>query len=44
MTEYDKSRVTIVILARNEEHTIAEAIANASGWCRRSTGNGWLLD
>lgn len=34
MTDYDKNRVTIVILARNEEHTISEAIDNASGWCR----------
>ena len=35
MTEtYDKDRVTIVILARNEEHTIAEAVTNALGWCR----------
>ncbi|HUQ47518.1 MAG TPA: glycosyltransferase family 2 protein [Gemmatimonadaceae bacterium] len=34
MSEYEKGRVTIVILARNEEHTIAEAIASASGWCR----------
>lgn len=33
MSEYDKERVTIVILARNEEHTIAESITNASGWC-----------
>lgn len=34
-TSYDKERVTIVILARNEEHTIGEAVANASGWCRQ---------
>jgi glycosyltransferase involved in cell wall biosynthesis len=34
VSEYDKDRVTIVILARNEEQTIAEAISNASGWCR----------
>jgi dolichol-phosphate mannosyltransferase len=33
MSEYDKGRVTIVILARNEERTIGEAITDASGWC-----------
>jgi dolichol-phosphate mannosyltransferase len=31
---YEKNGVTIVILARDEEHTIAEAVTNASGWCR----------
>lgn len=34
VTEHDKDRVTIVILARNEEKTIAEAVVNASEWCR----------
>lgn len=31
---YDRNRVTIVILARNEAHSIGDAIADASGWCR----------
>ena len=31
---FDRSRVTIVILARNEAHSIGDAIADASGWCR----------
>ena len=32
--DYDRDRVTIVILARNEAHSISNAIADASGWCR----------
>ncbi len=32
--EYDQELVSIVILARNEEQTIGDAVASASGWCR----------
>lgn len=37
-TSYDKERVTIVILARNEEQTIGDAVASATSWCREVRG------